>query len=359
MSDPHSAGAPTAEPSQRRPARLELLRRLAVATVLVLLTFELIVRNYQFAPTVPDPVLGSVQQSGVNLWGSEGRARSTFQGGGLRRQSAWSAAAPRVLVLGDSFTEALMIEDGATFPEIAERELGRRGVRVQLLNHGHSSWSVADYVFYAPHFRRVYTPSWTVVQLGETDVRADAFSSELGKAAFSDRNGELELIAPLRSPTTATRRAFTALRQRSALVSLAHNQLMAWMRASRAEPPLFFAGRRTSATTAERDYPIESEIELLARSYDRRVTVAYVAKFDPRRETDEPAIERRMREACARSGIGFVTLRSEFHAFLRTPYAPFGFGNSGFNTGHLNERGHAALARALIPELERVLRGIL
>ena len=64
--------------------------------------------------------------------------------------------------------------------------------------------------------------------------------------------------------------------------------------------------------------------------------------------------ETRFEAHCREASLSCATLRPGYPEFAGRGLSPFGFGNSGFNSGHLNEEGHRLAADVLSAELERL-----
>jgi hypothetical protein len=74
-----------------------------------------------------------------------------------------------VVVLGDSYTEALQVNDDQKFVSVAEGILHEHGQDMNLRNLGASGRCIADYIYIAPFVRRIYAPDIIVLQVTETD----------------------------------------------------------------------------------------------------------------------------------------------------------------------------------------------
>src|SRR5256885_4678142 len=97
------------------PGRWRGLAVWAGGALLALLAAEVLMRFYAFAPRVIDGEFGFVPQPGVTVyWFVEGAGRSHWNEHGIRRQDN-PAGAPALLMLGDSITEAMQVDDDQTF----------------------------------------------------------------------------------------------------------------------------------------------------------------------------------------------------------------------------------------------------
>jgi hypothetical protein len=312
--------------------------RAAAGLLLALLAFEFLIRQLAFGYEAIDPKLGWMWQDmtvvqrlnegfGVSHWSHDGtRARPAAQSG------------PRVLILGDSFTEALQVNDDEAFS-------GRlRGV--EALNAGQSSRSAADYVAFAAELRARFQPAWTVIEVGPFDFAGDAFDTS--KTHFT-KQLDVVIVPPRFGEIS---RIIMTVRHHSALLDYGFARWHAY-RAAAQMPPLFRAADAESQApaqpTVEPQWPVEDEMRRIVHAYDGRLTFLFVPQFD----AAPGAVESQWRSTCSAAHLSCVDLRDAFDDFRRRGDAPTGFPNSRFGEGHLNARGHAAAAALLQRELER------
>jgi hypothetical protein len=240
-------------------------------------------------------------------------------------------------------TESLQVGDGEVFTKLVVSRLRRPA---NVWNAGRSSLSLADYVQYAPRHLSVLKPDWTVVVTQESDFTTDAWAAEKNHFAMTAHGLKVETVPVETFADRVQRRlaefaalpSYVVFRARLLRASFAH------------EPPLFRAASEkppAQSPSSETDR-IEEEVEWLAKAYDRRITIVFLPSFRARRpHVVESEVERRVREACAVSKIGFASAGDEFERLGQQMKAPYGFENRFFADGHLNRDGHAAVAQAL------------
>src|SRR5690349_13628813 len=138
--------------------RLSLARsalRMLVGGVAALLLAELAIRFFYDVHYVYDPELGYLHAPGVmRCTGESPPAVSTWTVSGVRRREPPDERRPRILVLGDSYAEAAMIDDGEVFSDRLEKAMPE----FQFLNVGRQTKSVADYITYAAVYTRRFHP---------------------------------------------------------------------------------------------------------------------------------------------------------------------------------------------------------
>lgn len=190
--------------------RWVVVRGVAVfAGSLVFTFFALEVGLRLFSPEaeelfLPHPVLGIFHAPGAKaLWTREGRALVEINSQGLRDREIpreKPRGAYRILVLGDSFVEALQVPLEMTFPKVLERRLQGSTGAFEVINGGVSGFGTGQEYLYLKHFGIQYRPDLVVLafyvgndvrnnsEFLETDRATPIFSLAGGKLHLSCRN---------------------------------------------------------------------------------------------------------------------------------------------------------------------------
>ena len=304
-----------------------------------------------------DPDFGAIPRPGSSVhWWREGHGTSRWTEHGIRRASLPGNESRPILAVGDSFTEAFNVGDADVFTQRLETLLAEDGIAVPVLNAGRSGLSPADYAANAERQRQLFAPRWTIVQLRAPDLEAEAFDAS--RSHFQrDASGALEVV-PVELPLSRFYYLLLPLRSASTLLNYGIVRGREFLAATNDEPPLFRAGSATSRTArpAREPQPVAEILELLARSWENRVTLLFLPDFDlrePRLVNSES--ERIFAALCAQHGWSCVNLRDAFPAFAERFESPYGFPNSEWNRGHMNAAGHAATALLLRDEVARRL----
>lgn len=320
----------------------------ALALACALTMFEAVVRMFHDVRVTHAEGIGYVNAPGTARYGLEGYASSTWLEKGERWTPDRPAEAPAVLVLGDSFTEAIMIPDEATFVAVAQRRVNAASVRLRLVNAGRSRASVADYVGLAQRFRSRFPSTWTVVELRSDDLGSDAWVATRPHFLRTE-DGGLTVDPTAEAPPTGWRAHAFVLRQRSALLNFAFVRAGQFRQLE--SPPLFFAGGRRPEPPRAVTYPVRQELEALDAAWGGRVTLLYLSDVlagDPH--------ESAVRAHCAETARSCVFTRDENLRLLERGKAPTGFMNTAWGEGHLNEDGHAVAGALLGAELVRLAK---
>src|SRR5262249_54943421 len=151
---------------------------------LALVFMELLIRQIYTVSYSHEPGYGPIYTPGSTIrWSAEGRGVSHWTVHGLRGRTPPDLSRPSILVLGDSFTEAPMIDDADVFPARLEALAGGRW---QVLNAGRGLSSIADYVAYSARNQQLFHPRWTIIELADDDVTAGAWDSDIAHFVRSD-----------------------------------------------------------------------------------------------------------------------------------------------------------------------------
>jgi len=338
-------------------ARLHIRWLKVVAGIaLGMLVMELVVRQIWVHERVDIPGYVKIgKPNGTTVWRLEGSGVSHRDANGYR--VGYAIGRPPVLVLGDSFTEALHVDDDQVYTYLTQQRLERLGISLSIVNGGVAGRSAADYVAFANRHKSLVHPVWTVITIRENDLYEDAFAP--GKTRFV-RGADGKLTTLIDEP-----RALPGLRDLiwnnpSVLVRYTFYRFHKLAEEAEKDPPLFHASAAEKAHAGEGpqgdDFgPLDEVLDLLRAAYDGRVTLLNLPYLQVSPAKIIPgAMWQRVMAYCARTGMSCIEPAEEFLRLARAHKAPFGFLNTEFNSGHLNADGHAAVADALARELARL-----
>src|SRR5262245_61019020 len=359
-----------------------------------------------------DPLVGVSLRPGASAWEvDEGVAWTKINSHGYRdrdRAVRKPQGVYRVAALGDSYTEARQVDMDKTFTSLAEEELNRRrccGQRqAEVLNFGIGGFGTAQELLLLRERVWKFDPDVIVLQFyAGNDLfnnhRALNISAPDKAPYFLLKNGKLELDDSFRQgsafdPTYIRMKGIGAdIMNRFVLLQLVYKLNRA--RAQQEElARLNGAGRQSAADAPPPEYQrylsflphtIPSMVEawqvteaLIAemgkevRSHHASLLVmimptdiqinpdpekqkAYRAKYQVESlEYADDRVEQRARE----NGISVLRLtRPLVEEARRSGTYMAGFANTTPNDGHLNERGHAVVARELVRAICEIASG--
>ena len=348
---------------------------LAVATILPL------GEAIYSARIVFDPALGRVFWPGKTVvWRLEGSGRSLWSEYHVRRERLPTAKErPVVLVLGDSMTQALQVDDQDVYTKRLEDSLRASGVPAAVLNAGVGNRSMADYVAWAKLYQGLFSPDWVVVEVTWCDFQEALEATRPAHFRRNVTNECLEVVAP--PPPSRPGRAFRAFaslpdvladRLTFAYPAYRAREFTKWVRN---EPPWFHAPaprpaeengvqnlgfpearRPQSADLAGTNGSllISKELDLLKKTWHGRITLLLLTSYNPLGAPELRPDEMEIDALARKKGLSIVRLDEGFGR-LPPGVSPYGFNNlGGYNTGHMNPRGHQLAADLLAAELKRI-----
>lgn len=339
------------------------LLHVTIAFVLAVFTMECVIRNIKFLkPPINGGFHKTIAPNSTAVYRLEGSGVSHWNEDGVRSNLKPPYSNRPILVIGDSFTEALQVYDNEVFTSLLEDSLVLNGSRTPILNLGFSGGALPHYVSDADRYKSYFAPIWVVVQLRDEDLTTEAWGKDGPRFVKDEMNGKISCVpaVTLQPSQSITRRFFVLASQYFSVPRHANSRIKEFRLMAKNEAPLFNAGY-SNVTLASRGtdpgmYPIAREIELLSNVYEGRLTILYIAPYDPIAPMSVSSMESELSEVCRQQKIGFVTTRSLHGRFISRNISPFGFSNSNFNVGHCNRDGHQAIADLLSHELVNVVR---
>lgn len=342
---------------------LAKLLRFLIGAALAGLTM-LVVGEWMFSMrSIYDPLFGDAPMPGRrSVQRLEGSGRASWAAHHIRRERLPAPnERPVILVLGDSMTESVQVDDRDVFTHRLEGALRQSGVPAAVLNAGVSGRSMADYVALGQTYQRLFTPDWVVVQVTWMDFE-EALEARDGLAHFrpSPSSRQLEVVPGSPPRSGHLDRILSALPD--ALLdrfTLAYPRYRVtefgwWL--GRETPWFHAAQSRAPAKAAPPGpaLPIAAELELLQQTWHGRVTLLLLTSFNPLGPARLGPAEERIAASARELGLSIVRLDQGFAA-LPPAAAPYGFDNLlGFNSGHMNRWGHRLAADLLAVELRRI-----
>jgi hypothetical protein len=287
---------------------------------------------------VHDAVLGWKLRPGASVTHHEEEftAHETIGSLGFRtadRPFAKPAGTKRVVVVGDSHSEAYTVDDDETWLVLLERELSREGP-VEVISLGVGGFSTDQELLAYLYWGRRFEPDLVILQTCANDPEFNVLDHYWrGKKPRFERHGELLVLTGV--PVPDLRSSGVVPRE---LVELSGLALLVETIARQA------ALRHDVEDVAD---PVESwrVTELLVRDLAALVRAdgAQIAGFDVSTKNVEE--HRRFREIFARHGLASLDVDSIYVDAWK----------SYFFEGHWNEKGQRAAALALAPQVRALL----
>lgn len=328
-----------------------------------------------------DPVFGRVFWPRKQVvWGVEGKGKSLWSEHQIRRERLPDPEErPVILVLGDSMTQALQVDDPVVYTAQLEGALCKIKGTTAVLNAGVGNRSLADYVAWANEYQRLFSPDWVVVEATWCDFQEAMETTRPAHFRRNVTNVCLEVAAlprpsrPGRAfrffaslPDTLADRltfAYPAYRVRE-FAKWVRNE-PPWFRAPAPQPAADRAGQNlgfpeagaettTGSARTHGSLPISEELDLLQECWHGRLTLLLLTSYNPLGPSTLRPEEKEIDSLARQKGISIVRLDEGF-SHLPRGVSPYGFDNlGGYNTGHMNLHGHRLAADLLVAELKRI-----
>jgi lysophospholipase L1-like esterase len=314
--------------------------------------------------------LGRIYGEGLYVQGKEGYGRTFLNELGLRSPSLTDEpiqeSERNVLVLGDSYTQAMQVSDEAAFPQRLNELLGQR---TRVINAGREGASPADYIALAEYNKNTFDPDVVIVQLNEADFTRDLLSSkqtfylqETQQGYRLRENKSVVSSNELASRFVGLQSVFNFSVMRIALErveAMRNNETKdseTKDNEAKAEATTELKVARvevTQATTQSLEHFVVSELKKVYR----QPVLLYIPEIDyfsPNYARPHEA-EQRLAEAAQEMGVTFISLLPDYVALYRTRHqTSHGFVNTQPGMGHINPLGHEVaaerLAQALTPQ---------
>jgi len=323
---------------------LEILVRFLVMGPGTLLTADADIGK---VPVKGTHILRATEGYGHTRYAGDGEIATPFEGGDV------------VVVLGDSHTEALQVDDAAKFVSVAETDLRRRGRTFDLRNLGFSGGTMADYVRLGPSIIARYHPAILVIQLSPADFGPETFDPGHVNHFIRAGDGSLRLMhldAHVGKPSLGAR-----VKHASALVTYIQVRYLKIAERTSHE----------SATNREGDAAphevipfdtVPAQLNLLRHAYPGLPVILLVLPFVPRIESGtivaaDPDYEKLL--DIMRTALHdvpewhVVDPLPQFRELEQRGKLPRGFVNTRPGSGHLNAAGHRIVGDLLAAAIDK------
>ena len=314
--------------------------------------------SFQSQGVVRDSLRGYLPASGAWVrWTLEGKGLTHYSGAG--EISTPFEDGENVPILGDSFTEALQVDNDLKFASVAERLLRERGICLNIRNLGYMGLGIPDYVLAAEKIRATFRPRVVVVQLSASDFGPEAFSADRPVHFRRSLSGELEIeLSPrqhLQEQGGVGDGALAGIQdaaRRLVVVSAGRRRLNAWKRGMLGREQVHVRGQAFDLETAL------DELEMLLKAWDGTILVAVWIPVVPCIEGRTVQVVQQKEHLAV---LSLMRIQARMKVVDPTPAfvelytkhkkLPRGFANSSPGTGHLNQAGHRIVGELLAEAL--------
>jgi lysophospholipase L1-like esterase len=329
---------------------LLFLLKFIAAVFIALVIWELILSNAYLSKPLSQThaVLGRIFGSGLYVQGKEGFARTRLNELGLRNApiSPKQPGKTRVLILGDSYTQATQVSDKEIFSSLLQEQLGQD---YEVINSGREGASPNHYIALSEFNNKTFQPDITVIQLSEGDFAQDPFGTDQGFYFVKTPNGFAlhENESFISRNVLATQFAFLQQFLNFSVMRLTMEKLEALRPYSSLSIP--------SVSNSDQAKFIPFIVEKLKASYGHPILV-YIPKIDYFSADYNQAskTETLLAKAALDSNVDFISMRQSYIQTYKNEHrVSHGFANTQPGMGHINALGHALIAK----NLTEIIRG--
>lgn len=287
------------------------------------------------------PVAGSIL-----LWGKEGYGITHYGEDGEVAGSS-SVASSDVIVLGDSFTQAMQVMDNEKYTTVAEKILQKEGLSIRVHNYGASGLCLSDYTYFADNLNTLLPqlkPEILVVQISLNDIndnpfvdtRSNYFSKEPDGAFTAKHNPNIDNSAE------------SGIRQIVRMSSIA--KLM---------KDRFWPG---DAARTSIDVSFDRQIEAFRKASSGKRVIILLLPDDPSIKNgslvfEDEEYDRLVKTFRAIPEWNVIDPLPEFKKLALNGHLPRGFSNSLPGVGHMNVLGHQVVGQLLAQKILELERG--
>jgi hypothetical protein len=260
------------------------------------------------------------------------------------------AGAPYVVIMGNSFVEALQVSDLDTMGAVAERLARQQGDAINVRQYGWSGASPVKYALDAGTIEQLWSPRMVVIVTHKEDFGASALHTHWSVAAVHDG-----IIAGTLLPTdTSSLRARVARKITSiGLITLATRRF-----ALDILPGIENFLTPSSATAAKRNSDSDAEVtlamlQMLKKAYGAKLFLVYASEPSLKlMEADE--VGARVLEDCSELEIQCAsTDKQARRGIVEGSVFLNGFLNTAPAEGHYNRDGHRVVGEIIWNEYRR------
>ena len=334
---------------------LKYILRIVAVAALALLVWEVILENSVLREPggVNSPILGRIMKPGIYLQGTEGYCKTWINSLGMRGAEILpkTAAEYRILMLGDSHTEALQVSDDKTFVHLLQTKLAQNtGREIRTINAGRNGASPAYYIHLSNFYHSFMDPDYVMIEINEDftthilDETREFYVKKEGAEYVTVTNFRDYYIWQMFPPLKIIK-PFVAF----STFKIALDKI-----------PMMLERRRNHGASAGQectpavDYAdiIDWTLKTLKNDYPG-MAILYLAL-----NKSESNVEALLKSSANKYGIDLLNMRDALSYYYQSHCQPVdGFYNTMPGTGHINEIGHTIVADCLADYfMRKVLR---
>lgn len=326
----------------------------------LLILGEIFVRAFITFPasTVPDRELGWLRKpNSLHFHTKEGRAINTFNSIGFNDNEVSTVQSKNdtVLVLGDSFVEALQVPKTKNFTSLIEDEASC----VDVFNAGRADLSPIQYYVVAERLNKLLAPNAIILTINYGDF--DDINRNNAEIIRDLNNGNIENIVLQEKELHWLRIKIDDISSKSALVTFLGQRLKTLKLSPNRIESLDKTAVLSEQEKRENYYKVQDilEYQLEAIGSIAPLYILYIPELEYQPNgrsistTESEQFEQMIMGITNKNQIPFLSIKQYMQEiYSKTNQPPIGFSNNNVLTGHLNEIGHQTVASKLLQLLD-------
>lgn len=267
-----------------------------------------------------------------------------------------------IVVMGDSFTEGLQVNDDEKYASISEKILRERGYEVDIHNLGSSGLRVPDHIYRFDKIKEEYKPEIVVLQIDYANFLSDQNFNENQRNYFVEQPDGTLKLQHKSIPVRPAPYLLTLINRSTSLVGYGYNRLLdiksKILRTYTA--PDNIASNVINGSILENKVLL-AKISLLEKEFaGEKVIIILASPFPTLRNgimiMEDPRYNDLVTLFQRASGWEVVDPSAKFMELYHKGRFPSGFNNSSLGEGHWNIDGHAIVGTLLADALEKILQ---
>ncbi len=322
--------------------------RIMFAALLALAVWEVILENCVLREPggASSPVLGRILKPGIYVQGTEGYCRTRMNSLGMRGPEIGpkSSTEYRILMLGDSFTEALQVSDDKTFGHLLQVSLTRKtGRDIKVVNAGRNGASPAYYIHLADFYNSSMKPDHVIVQINDEDFTKEIMDNNT-REFYVKKDGDCYL-------TETGFKDYYIWQMFPPLKVIKPFVAFSTFKIALDKIPMMLDRHMRKTASAGQDGPaavpcddiIDWTVKTLKSDYPN-ISILYLTL-----NKSESNVESLLKMAVNKYKVDFVNMRLDFSDYYMLNIQPVnGFDNTMPGEGHINEIGHAIVGERMV-----------
>ncbi len=333
--------------------------------LLSIITWNFIIGNFVFnqSAILFDDVIGNRRYPNTKFLGSAEGHSNFFTdelGFNNKKISEKRNDKIRIIILGDSTTEAEQVNLDKSYASLLEKKLNESSRAYEIFNLGFSGRAIPDYISYADGYIEKFSPDFFIIQINYDDFTSDATGKDKQNYIRVNQENNLEIVHNTHAGNETNRMIYDKSGWFQPIVAYTVTNVPISNPADifKKPAPKTIEDPNSWKKTLTENAPalIEWQLAKIQEKYGNKIAFIYTSTAPSIHdgkiaENEDPTvieIKELIQEKCAKLDIPLIDTSDQFVSYYKqTGKMPRGFANTMPGGGHLNEGGHQIVAKML------------